>query len=179
MEAWYAIFVKTGQESKVKERLDYRFHDTPSVFVPKREILERKEGRWHRRIKVLFPGYIFLKGEMNATVLSGLYQVPGLFKLLCTDRLPMVIPKAEVEVFIHLLDENDTIGLSDVWMEGDKISISSGPLLSMQGEIMSVDKRKGRARVKLIFLGEERLVDLGLNMMTAAVPSSGDDAPAH
>lgn len=163
--AWYAVFVKSGQEKNVKERLDYRFSQEPKIFVPQKEILERKEGKWYRHIHVLFPGYIFMKGEITPAVLTGLQKVPGLYKLLCVDRAPMEIPEHEIAVFMELLDDNNTIRMSDGFFEGGKVKITSGPLLTMHGEILKVDRRKSRAKVKLVFLGEERIVDLGLNIL--------------
>ena len=50
-------------------------------------------------------------------------------------------------------------------MEGDEITIISGPLTSLQGKVLRVDKRKGRARVLLDFLGEARVIDLGVNII--------------
>lgn len=165
IERWYAIFVKSGQEIKVRDRLDWRFNGSPSAFVPTREILERKQGRWRRISRVLFPGYIFMKGDVTPEVLSGLYGVPGLFKLLTMDSAPVVIPDAEVEVFLHLMDSEDRIGLSEGFEDGDQVRILSGPLTTMQGEILKIDRRKGRARVRLTFLGEEREIDLGLKLL--------------
>ncbi|NLM11743.1 MAG: antiterminator LoaP [Clostridiaceae bacterium] len=166
--AWYALFVKTGEENRVKERLDYRFGGSPAVMIPKKIIKERKNGKWYRRIRNLFPGYIFIHGVLDEHNYKQLWRVPGLYKLLCTDREPVQIPKREIEVFSHLFDEEDTIQESDIFMEGDKITIISGPLTSLQGRILKVNKRKGRARVLLDFLGEERVIDLGVNIIEAA-----------
>src|SRR5690554_6587683 len=107
--SWYAVFVKTGEENKVKERLDYRFKGNPSIMIPKKVLKERRQGKWYRRIRNLFPGYIFIHGELNADKYKKLWQVPGLYKLLCTDREPMRIPRQEIEVFSHLFDKEDTI----------------------------------------------------------------------
>lgn len=166
--AWYALFVKTGEENKVKERLDFRFGGDPAVKIPKKIIKERKNGKWYRRIRNLFPGYIFIHGVMDENNYEKLKRVPGLYKLLCTDREPVQIPPREIEVFSHLFDDDDTIQESDIFMEGDKITIVSGPLTSLQGRILKIDKRKGRARVILEFLGEERIIDLGVNILEPA-----------
>ncbi|HBQ64298.1 MAG TPA: transcription antiterminator, partial [Clostridiales bacterium] len=32
--------------------------------------------------------------------------------------------------------------------------------------IQHIDKRKGRAKVKMHFLGQERVIDLGINVLT-------------
>ncbi len=163
--AWYAIFVKTGEEDKVKERLDYRFDNSLVVVTPKKIIKERKGGKWYQRVRNLFPGYIFIYGIIDEHNYRQLWDVPGIFKLLCTDREPVSIPKHEIEVFASLFDDEGTIQESDIFMEGDEITIISGPLTSLQGQILRVDKRKGRARVLLDFLGEARVIDLGVNII--------------
>ncbi len=165
--AWYAIFVKTGEENLVKERLDYRFKGNPAVMIPKKIIKERKNGKWYRRVRNLFPGYIFIHGVLDEKNYKNLWQVPGLFKLLCTDREPVQIPPYEIEIFSHLFDKEDVIEESDIYMEGDEVSIINGPLTALKGKIIKVDKRKGRARVLLNFLGEERIIDLGVNIIQA------------
>ncbi len=163
--AWYALFVKTGEENLVKQRLDYRFKGDPAVMIPKRIIKERKGGKWYQRIRNLFPGYIFIRGNMNSEVYRKLWQVPGLYKLLCTDREPVCIPDNEIEVFRHLFGDDDTIAESDILMEGEQITVISGPLTALQGKILKVDKRKDRARVLINFLGEERVINLAVNII--------------
>ena len=58
MGKWYALFVMTGEEEKVKERLLYRFRgrDDLKIVVPMRKIRERRNGIWEVRLKTLFPG---------------------------------------------------------------------------------------------------------------------------
>lgn len=163
--AWYALFVKTGDENLVKERLDYRFNGDPAIMIPKKIIKERKNGKWYRRVRNLFPGYIFMHGVMNDESYRNLRQVPGLYKLLCTDREPVRIPEREIEVFSHLFDREDIIQESDILMEGSNVTIINGPLTALHGKILKVDRRKGRARVLINFLGEERIVDLGVNIV--------------
>ncbi len=135
------------------------------MMIPKKIIKERKNGKWTRRVRVLFPGYIFIHGVMDAKAYKNLWQVPGLFKLLCTDREPVQIPNYEIEVFSHLFDKEDIIQESDIFMEGEQVTIVNGPLTALKGKILKVDKRKGRARVMLDFLGEERVIDLGVNIL--------------
>ncbi|HZK26164.1 MAG TPA: antiterminator LoaP [Thermoclostridium sp.] len=163
--AWYAVFVKTGEEDKVKERLDYRFGGSLVVVVPKKVIKERRSGKWYQRVRNLFPSYLFIYGIIDEHNYKQLWDVPGLFKLLCTDREPVPIPRQEIEVFASLFDDEGTIQESDIFMEGDEITIISGPLTSLQGKVLRVDKRKGRARVLLDFLGEARVIDLGVNII--------------
>ena len=164
---WYAVFVKTGEENKVKQRLDYRFKGNPAVKVPKKIIKEWLEGNWYSRVMILVLGFIFIHVILDDSSYKKLRQVPGLYKLLCTDREPVRIPRKEIEVFSHLFDEEDVIQESDIFMEGDRVTIINGPLTALEGKILKVDKRKKRARVLISFLGEERVIDLGINLIEA------------
>lgn len=167
---WYAIFVKTGNEDKVKLRLEYRFKGDPEVFIPKRLVRERKNGIWSERIRVLFPGYVLIRGDMTPQVLMQLWYVPDLFMLLKLDCKPVTIPEEEVEIFRHLMDGAGVIGLSRAIQAGDKVEFVSGPLslVSLKGDVLSIDRRKGRANVRIVFLGEERILPLSFDML---VPS--------
>ena len=167
---WYALFVKTGNEDKVKLRLEYRFRGEPEVFIPKRLVRERKAGIWRERVRSLFPGYVLMRGEITPKVLMQLWNVPDLFMLLKQDCRPVTIPEEEVDVFRHLMDGMDTIGLSTAIAIGDRIEFISGPLslTEMKGQVVDIDKRKGRAKVKFTFLGEERVLPFSFEMLAPA-----------
>ena len=63
---WYALFVKTGEEENVKSRIMYRLGDKDiNVIVPKRCVRERRQGKWENKIRILFPGYILLNGNIS------------------------------------------------------------------------------------------------------------------
>jgi len=165
---WFALFVKTGNEEKVKLRLEYRFEGEPEVFIPKRLVRELKGGIWREKVKVLFPGYVLIRGIITTQVLMQLWNVPDLIKLLKSDYKPSVIPEEEVDVFRHLMDGADIIGLSQAIMVGDRVEFIQGPLslVSMKGDVLSIDKRKGRAMVKFTFLGEERVLPFSFEFIT-------------
>ncbi len=167
---WYALFVKTGNEEKVKARLDYRFQGELEVFIPKCLLRELKGGIWHEKERVLFPGYVLLRGDMTPQTLMKMWYVPDLIKVLKMDCQPVSIPDGEVSELFEWLDENDTIGLSEACMAGDRVVFTSGPLalISAKGHIVSVDKRKGRARVRFLFLGQERVQSFSFHQLGKA-----------
>lgn len=165
MDNWYALFVLTGEEDNVKERLLYRFQDKFRIIVPKRKLRERKGGAWHDIIRVLFPGYVLIHGQIDIEEYKGFRDVPGLIKLLCSGYEPLKIVDHEIDIISRLVINDDIIGFSEVLMENGVVQVIDGPLLSMEGQIVSIDKRKGRAKVRLHFLGEERTVELGVSLL--------------
>lgn len=162
---WYALFVKTGQEDKVKQRLEYRFKDRLTFLVPKRKLRERRAGEWKFSIRTLFPGYVLVNGLIDKDTMQLFKDIPALLKLLKSDMEPLPIEWQEMEVLSRLIVNGELIGLSSALVENEKVRVVDGPLVSMEGYIVGIDHRKGRARIKLNFLGEERTVDLGITIL--------------
>ncbi len=165
---WYAVFVVSGQEDKVKERLLYRLNDKFRVVVPKRKLKERKNGVWCSTIKTLLPGYVLINGKFEKEDYYYFKGVPGLLRLLKSEFEPLKIENYEMEVINKLICNSETIGLSNILVQNGKIIIVDGPLVSLEGQIISINTRKGRVKVKLNFIGEERTVDLGISVLQPA-----------
>lgn len=169
MAFWYAVFVRCGKEEKVRARMQYKFEDIGfndiTFIIPKLILRERKGGIWHEREKTLLPGYVLINGEMNHEKLAVLRNVPDFIKFLKTGEEIRPIPEEEIFVLGTLMQEGETIGLSDVILEGDQVTVLEGPLKSLEGIVKSIDKRKGRARIRVRFLGDERLVTVGINII--------------
>jgi transcriptional antiterminator NusG len=165
LDNWYALFCKTGDEENVKERLKYRLGDSFNVIVPKRRLRERKKGEWSFVTRTLFPGYVLVQGSMDADEYYEFKGVPGLFRLIRTGPDFAKIEAQEMEVLGQLICNDEIIGFSKLLAEGNKIKVVDGPLVSMEGLIESINHRKGRARVRLNFLGELRTVELGVEIL--------------
>lgn len=163
---WYAVFVVTGDEDNVKERLVYKFKQSDlKVVIPKRRLRERKDGIWYTKIRTLFPGYILINGEIHIEDYELLKKVPGVIKLLGDKGKPVEISWYEMDVITRLICDNEIIGCSRIQLENQKIVVIDGPLLGLDGYIESIDKRKGRAKVRLNLMGEPRMVELSIAMV--------------
>lgn len=164
-DKWYAIFVKTGEEEKVKYYLNHIFQDEYKIVVPKRKLKERKQGVLSYIVRVMFPGYVLIKGFIGPEEYYSMKGVPGLLRLLCSESGPVEISHDEIELFSRLIYNNEIIDLSQVLFENGRVKVVDGPLLSLEGIIESINKRKGRAKVRLNFLGEERSIEHGVSVL--------------
>lgn len=165
-DKWYALFVLTGEEDHVKERLEYRFRNSKLKFiVPKRTLKERKEGKWQEKVRVLFPGYILLNGCIGVEEYYLLAGIPGLLGVLKDCYEPLEIRDQDMSVLKRLICDSDIVGHSSVLIESGKVVVVDGPLLGLEGLIQSIDRRKGRAKVMLNFACEPRFVDLSISII--------------
>ena len=165
-DRWYSVFVKTGDEDNVRKRLEYRFTDRNfNVFVPKRMLRERKNGLWETKIRSLFPGYILMKGLLGCSEYYLTKNVPGLIRLLRDNTMFYEIVPDEMKILGKLICNGEIIGSSRILFKSGRVVVVDGPLLGLEGLIESVDKRKGRAKVKFNLIGELRLVDLAVDVI--------------
>lgn len=167
-EKWYALFVATGEEDKVKERINFKMKDEIRALVPKRKMRERKEGKWEDIIRILFPGYVLLNCEMNGKNYNQIREIPGVIKLLKDNDGPQEINEYEIEIIGMLTANNEVIGSSRVFIQGGDVVVIDGPLLGLEGYIQAIDKRKGRVKVVLNLMGEPRTVELSVAMVQSA-----------
>ncbi len=165
---WYAVFVATGEEDKVKARINFRMQGRLRAIVPKRRLKERKDGKWEDKIRTLFPGYILLSGLISDDIYDLVRDIPGVIRFLRDKDGPLQIHKSEIEVISRLTCDCEIIGYSRVYVTGEKVMVIDGPLYGMEGSIKSIDKRKGRVKVLLNLMNEQRLVELSVALVQSA-----------
>jgi len=161
---WHAIYVTTGKEEKVKKALLDVFKNDLKVLVPKRELKERKAGKYRIVKRKLFPGYVLIKCEITKEAYYRIKKIPMLLNLLKGNEGPLVIDERELAV-LNILIKDEQIKISKAYKENDMIKIIEGPLLGMEGLIESIDARKGRAKVNIDFLGTSKVVQLGIDVV--------------
>ncbi len=165
---WYALFVKSGSEERIRRDLMKKFNDELDFYVPRKLLKERKKGKWYRAIRPLFPGYILVNGYVTDEIYYRFKEVLDIYFILKEEYRPVEISQSEIEPILHLMNLGDdgVIGSSDIIMEGDLIFVKAGPLKAFEGMIKSVNHRKGRAKVQFFVAGQEKLVELAVNVLS-------------
>jgi transcriptional antiterminator NusG len=164
---WYSLFVITGQEENVAEWLQLFFPEQRvRILIPKRKLVERRQGKCQSVLKKLFPGYVFINIEMDSTTYYRIKKVPNVIRILNSgqERYTRVFQE-EINFIQRLLGEGDTVEYSFVYLENSQIVVKSGPLKGLEGLIKSVDRRKKRAKVLIPFMGLEKEIDVGIEMI--------------
>jgi transcriptional antiterminator NusG len=67
-------------------------------------------------------------------------------------------------------------GKSKVYFDANsRIVVTEGPLMGLEGKIIKVDKRKGRAKIKLDLYNDSFSIDLAFELLgTAPSPNQGN-----
>ena len=164
---WYVTFVKTGKEALV-EKCIQKFFDRSvcSALVPKKNLIEKRQGVKHQITRVIFPGYVFVNIKMSYTYYYKFKFIPKFYYILRTGECYYTeIGEHEIELILRLLNGSDTVDLSKAFVLGSKIEIIDGPLKHNEGIIQKVNMHKNRATVLVDFMNTEVSVDLGLDFI--------------
>ncbi|MFJ7184008.1 antiterminator LoaP [Lysinibacillus xylanilyticus] len=176
---WYALSVIEGKEINVQKFLiDNLGNDIEECLVPKKILREKKSGKYHDAMKIIFKGYIFVKTNITKqlyydflSVPNVLYMVrPGLRKDTNKKEIEYFyeIPNKEIEWILQLLDKDSILMPSKIAVNNREVSIISGPLLNMDNCIKKIDKRKNRAKLEIDILGETKIITVGVEIITTS-----------
>jgi transcriptional antiterminator NusG len=166
---FYVIQVKTKTEKKfldlssqLIERLGL------NIFWPRRNLRIRKKGKWQDTLTPIFPGYLFINiDKISTEIYWGFKKIPGFFRFLKNNHNITALSGPEAEIFRKIIRFGEIIEKSIVtFKEDNKIHVLEGPLKGLEGIIIKVDKRKGRAKVKLDLYNQSYLVDFGFQSIS-------------
>ncbi|MDN4618078.1 antiterminator LoaP [Paenibacillus sp. PsM32] len=173
--SWYTFFVQTGKEDYIKKHIDRHYDDKQlKCMIPKRIIPEKRQGIVKDEVKVLFPGYIFVKTHMIQDVYHSIKTTPHVYYLVgsssCTTANTKEyftkIPENQMNWLLQLFGQNHIIGYSDIMVLDENVQVISGPLMGKEAIIRKIDKRKGRAKIEVQLLNDIRLIDVGIEILS-------------
>ncbi len=163
---YYVIQVATGRERIFIENLKKLNPELTArhnfIFLT-RELSIRRKGQWIKELQPVFASYIIVQtvNEVDAQTLAELKKLPDFYHFLNSNTDIVPLSDRDLSIIQHFLGLGPKIGSSLVrFDENDRIVVIEGPLKGIEGSIIKVDRRKGRAKIKLDFKGSAHTLDL-------------------
>lgn len=166
---YYVLQVYTGEEERFMQLARREIDGRARLLWPRRRLFIRKRGVRKRVLAPLFQGYVFLETEeLTADLLRTVRRTPGFLRILESNQDPKPLSGDDLELVRHFLGFGEIVKESKVtFSENSRIEVLEGPLKGLEGRITKVDKRKGRAKVKLDLYKDSFLVDLGFEILNS------------
>ena len=168
----FIIQVLSRFEDKFIE-LFYAAHPYPPVcrlYFPKRVTFQRKNKKISKKFIPFFPGYIFAvidNSKNYFTELASLSQMKNFYRFLPSNSYITPLTGSDLELANHFINNaSELVKVSKVYFNADdRIVVLSGALKGFEGNIIKVDRRKKRAKVKLDLCGKSFLFDLSFELL--------------
>jgi transcriptional antiterminator NusG len=168
---FFALQVWTGNESRFIAMAPRVLLDEGGRLLwPRRSLRIRRGGIWRDAVAPIFPSYLFLQcSSLDPGLFTALRQTPGFIRFLPTNEAAVPLEANDQELLTHFLGFGEVVEKSSAYFdENQRIRVVSGPLKSLEGKIIRVDRRKGRARVRLEMYEDSFEVDFGFEALDAA-----------
>lgn len=163
---WYAIFVESGQEEFVQKSLSLHFEESIlQSIIPKRILIEKKQGEVHYVSRIMFPGYVLIRTNMDINKYKKIVSLPRIIRILSDGNYYSRIDDKEMDIILTLTGNSDTVSCSKILFKNSKVYVKSGPLVGMEGMIKKINKHQRRAKIVLDFMGQEKVVDVGVELL--------------
>lgn len=165
---YYVIQVRTGEEEQFLRRVRPSINqDTVRILWPRRRLSIRRRGRTQQVMAPIFPGYVFAESpQIDTELYWAIRRADGFLRFLPDNHDVRPLVAADRKLLLHFLSFGEVVEKSKVsFSEDARIHVLEGPLKGLEGRIVKVDRRKGRAKVKLDLYNESFLVDFGFQSM--------------
>ena len=162
---WYVIQTIVNKEKIIKEKINKLQIEKLQTLLPFRKLWIKRKGRFQYDYKPLFPGYFFINKEIEPLDIKIIKKIDGVVKILGNSEGPVQVPEDDMKLILIMIDNENYIPESIVFYEKDKIMVKAGPLMNMEGRIISVDKRKRRIKVRLPFFNTYKEVQMSFEVI--------------
>jgi transcriptional antiterminator NusG len=148
------------------------------LLWPRRSLRIRRGGVWRDSVAPIFPSYVFLQSPaVGPDLYAEIKRTPGFVRFLPSNEGLAPLEQKDQTLLSHFLSFGEVVEKSAAFFDENKrIRVISGPLKSLEGFIVRVDRRKGRARVRLEMYEDSFEVDFGFEALDSVSPLPAKDS---
>ena len=162
---WYALRCKPRKEEVVWKQVRDQGHE---VFYPRLRV--NPVNPRSRKIKPYFPGYLFLRVDIDLLGYSAFNWMPHTVGLVSFGGEPASVPENLIFAIRQRVEEISAAGgeVFDGLKQGDRVRINVGPFEGYEGIFDARLPGTERVRVLLQFLTERREVSVEMDAASIA-----------
>lgn len=167
---WYVVHTYSGHENKVKATIEKAVQNRnmediiTDVSVPVEEVIEEKNGKKYTRYRKIFPGYCLVKMIVTDESWYVVRNTKGVTGFVGPNSKP--IPLTDQEVISMGLEEEVKKVYKIDFEVGDRVAVKSGVFEGFSGEVQSINKEKGMAKINIYMFGDrETLMDIEVSQI--------------
>jgi transcription elongation factor/antiterminator RfaH len=156
---WYVLHTKSRFENVVQDGL---FKKKIEVYLPKIKVPSRRRDRRMMIQVPLFPGYVFVRTDLNPYRHLEIVKTAGAVRLIGTKDGPVPVPVDTIESLKIMVSSDQPIATGNRLRKGDPVMVLNGPFAGVTGTFVRY-RGKGRVLVNIEALGQYAGVDVDEN----------------
>ena len=178
---WYVIYVRSNTEHRAVEALACAYEKSAlpysvDPFCPESEQYFRGDksrvaGKRYKR-RPLFPCYIFVETDMPAAEFRKYFycatnRSSDIIRLLCYGNTDEIALRADERRRLeYLLKGKRCLEHSEGYIVGDKITVTGGPLVGMEGCIKKINRHNRTAEIETELFNQKQTIKVALEIVS-------------
>lgn len=156
IRSWYVLHTKSRFENVVNEGL---IKKSMEVFLPKIRVKSKRRDRKVMLRVPLFPGYMFVKTNLNPYEHVEILKTTGAVRLIGNKNGPIPVPEETIESLMIMVKGDNQVSTGNRIKKGERVIVVSGPFAGVTGIFVRY-KGKGRVVVNIEALGQFAGIDV-------------------
>ena len=165
----YVMQVATGREQKTLALVERMLGKDARTrfFAPRYRYHKKIHGSWETVEELLTPGYVYFDAPARAVgdLAQQIKQAPAFARVLTQDGKIVPLSAAECDWLVRLTGPTHVVEPSIGVIEGDRVTITDGPLVGMESQIKKIDRHKRLAYLDVHLLGRTKTVKVGVEIV--------------
>jgi transcriptional antiterminator NusG len=153
---WYVLHTRSRFENVVYQDLIKKSFE---AFLPKIRVRSKRKDRKLMISVPLFPGYTFVKTDLNPHKHLEIVKTVGAVRLIGNKDCPVPVPNEAIESLKIMISADEPVTTGNRFRKGDKILVVSGPFAGIVGYFLR-HGTKGRVIVNIEALGQSASVEV-------------------
>lgn len=154
--SWYVLHTKSRFENVVNEGL---LKKSIEVFLPKIQVMSKRRDRKAMIRVPLFPGYLFVKSDLNPYKHIEIVKTVGAVRLIGNKDGPIPVPSETIKSLEIMVKGSNEVTTGTRFKKGDRVMVVHGPFAGVTGTFVRY-RGKGRVVVNIEALGQHAGVDV-------------------
>lgn len=166
--AWYVIRVNSGKEEDALFFMEkvLKLDELGRAFIPRVVRRRKYKDGWHDRYLPFVPGYIFFETADPKRLYFDLKKVPRRTTLLRMDEDILAVSPEEESFIRSFFGREDTVEVSIIHKEGDRVIVDSGPLAGREAIIKKIWAHKRTALISTEMFGRTMELKVGIDFLS-------------
>jgi len=156
IRSWYVLHTKSRFENVVNEGLAKK---SIEVFLPKIKIRSKRRDRKVMIQVPLFPGYVFVKTDLNPYEHIEIVKTVGAVRIIGSKNVPLPVPPESIESLKIMVAGNNPVTTGIRLRKGEPVMVIDGPFAGVTGTFIRY-KGKESVMIYLEALGQFASVEI-------------------
>lgn len=170
MDQWFVLYVKSGYEDEIASKINEL--ESVHAFVPRKIKFYKRQGKLIKLNDIVFKSYVFVETDMSyetfyVEVINTIKVHSAFFKTLIhkEDKNIETLYPQEKAFLQSFMNKDHLIESSTALVEGDKVTITDGPLMGKESIIRKINKHKRIATLDVAMMGRTIEMQIPLELI--------------